>query len=309
MRIDYNVIWVEDQPDRVQAQRISIDNRLRGEGFKLQPEFCKSVEDALQLLGQDIYKDHVDLVLMDYELGTGMQGDEGAKAVRTIIPYRDIVFYSAQSSNDLGARIADLRVEGIFLSSRSDLPETVYNIFDNAIRKMLDIDHARGVALGALSEIESSIERGLVALFDQCNEDQQLAAMDYLRKRLEEQHNELEKDYKALQSMTHIAQAVEHRRLVDAKNRSVLLRKQLAILGIHSEHKQAIISYEENIIPKRNVLAHVGVTKRGFSRTFTLHTGVELTSEAMRDDRIAILQFQELLSLIVPDSEPVDTAQ
>ncbi len=65
MRLDFNVLWVEDQRSLVESQREKIALEIKKEGFRLQVEFASSVDEANRFLSNDIYGDHIDLVLMD----------------------------------------------------------------------------------------------------------------------------------------------------------------------------------------------------------------------------------------------------
>ena len=61
MRMDFNILWVENQQDLVQAQKERLELLVRREGFRLQVKFVESVDAAVASLGDDIYTDHVDL--------------------------------------------------------------------------------------------------------------------------------------------------------------------------------------------------------------------------------------------------------
>jgi CheY-like chemotaxis protein len=77
MRLDFNVLWVEDNQANVHAQRDRIQALIRKEGFRLRVEFAASVDEAKKLLSEDIYGDHIDLILMDYDLGPGKKETRG----------------------------------------------------------------------------------------------------------------------------------------------------------------------------------------------------------------------------------------
>src|SRR2546430_2299509 len=66
MRLDFNILWVEDQPANVKSSREKIERSIRNEGFRLQTQFAASVEEAKGFLASDIFGDHIDLVLIDY---------------------------------------------------------------------------------------------------------------------------------------------------------------------------------------------------------------------------------------------------
>jgi CheY-like chemotaxis protein len=164
MRLDFNVLWIENQQDSVQSQKERLEHLIRQEGFRLRVTFASSVEDALKYLAEDIYTDHVDLILMDYDLGPGMKGNEGLVEVRHKVPYRDIVFYSSQAG-DLLDMVLKAKVQGIYCSTRQELPDTAIGVFGILVKKVIDIDHARGIVMGATSDIDHYIMDCLVTSF------------------------------------------------------------------------------------------------------------------------------------------------
>lgn len=181
MRLDFNVLWVEDNQDAVQAQREKIETQIRKDGFRLRVQFADSVEQAKSYLSDDIYGDHIDLILMDYDLGAGMKGDEGLSEVREIFPYKDIIFYSGMSPADLLKKANTKDVQGLFTSHRDALPDIVEGVFENLVRKVLDIDHSRGIVMGATSDIDQVVSEALIKLFDSSDEDQQKEAIAAVR--------------------------------------------------------------------------------------------------------------------------------
>src|SRR5229473_5470778 len=164
MRLDFNVLWVEDSQDLVAEQLEKLERTVRNEGFRLRVKFASSVQEATSSIATDVYGDHVDLVLMDYNLGAGPNGDTGLVEVRKLLPYKDIIFYSAQAGN-LREILAKIPVQGVYLSNREELPDTADGIFQTLVKKVLDIDHSRGLVMGATSDIDHFVNDCLEAIF------------------------------------------------------------------------------------------------------------------------------------------------
>ena len=146
MRLDFNILWVEDQPKAIEAQREGIERRMRKQGFKLQTEVAGSIKEAKSYIGDDIYGDHIDLILMDYDFGDEPNGEAGLEMVRDTFLFKDIVFYSAQVK-ELTEIVAREKISGVFCCTRCDLPDTVSDVFDVLVKKVLDIDHSRGIVM------------------------------------------------------------------------------------------------------------------------------------------------------------------
>lgn len=301
MRLDFNVLWVEDNQNNVLAQKSAIERGIRREGFRLRVEFAASVDAATEFLSTDIYGDHVDLILMDFDLGPGKKGDEGLSEVRDIFPYKDIVFYSGMSTADLIGKASAQSVQGIFVANRDALTDVVEGVFENLVKKVLDIDHSRGIVMGATSDIDKVIFEGLSKVFDGCNEDQKNLAIQAIRERLAEKREAFEKSVEAIKAVKHVTELVDHHGIYTSDDRFRLLQKLMKKLALHSDHGDRFDGYRTTVMPRRNDLAHIRVERSGFSRKFYDRKGLELTAADMRSLRVALLEFQEILDEVFPE--------
>lgn len=300
MRLDFNVLWVEDQPANVADQQERISHQIRKEGFRLQVQFAGSVDEAKAYLADDVYGDHIDLILMDYDLGAGKNGADGLSEVRDVFPYKDLIFYSANATAQLTQMATDRDIQGIFTAYRPDLPGVVEGVFENLVRKVLDIDHTRGIVMGATSDIDKVVIDGLSKIFDSCSDDQKAQAVQAIQKRLDEKQRAFEKSIEAIKAVKHVSELVEHHGVYTSDDRFRLLQKLMKQLDLHKEHSGKFNGYRETVMPKRNDLAHIRVEKNGFSRKF-FAKGVEVTAADMRTLRVALLEFQEILDAVFPE--------
>jgi uncharacterized protein YnzC (UPF0291/DUF896 family) len=305
MRLDFNILWVEDQPHAVKAQLDRIAYLIRKEGFRLQTEFAGGVEEAKGFLSADIFGDHIDLILMDYDLGATPSGDEGLTAVRNVFPYKDIVFYSARAP-DLLDLVARKRVQGVFCSTRDELPDTVMGLFESLVKKVLDIDHSRGIVMGATSDIDHLINDTLQLIFDGGDQEIHARTLEIIAQRMKEIRERFNRAADAIETITSLPELFNHHNVYSSIDRLNLLRKLLTTLGLHKDKCEAMKLYANDTVPKRNLLAHVQVKREGFSRKLVDRKGNELTSEQMKELRHALLShqeaFEELLTLMKRDN-------
>jgi hypothetical protein len=299
MKLDFNILWVEDQPKNVQSQRDAIDKRIRREGFRLQAEFAASVEQAMQYLSDDLYGDHVDLVLMDYDLGAGSKGDKGLLEVRKAFPYKDLVFYSAKGDG-LADLVAKTGVQGVFFSARDELPDEVVGVFGTLVKKVLDIDHARGIVVGTSSDIDGLIYDCLGAHFAKSSDALSENAKQIIKKKVKERKADLDKAFKSLVAAVTVSDLDSLHAVYTSMDRLVLLRKLLGPLEPFKEPCAGLESYEQETVPKRNILAHVRVSKKGFSRKlYDRKKGTEITRDYVRNLRLELLKHQETLEALL----------
>lgn len=307
MRLDFNILWVEDQPTQVKSQRESIERKMRNEGFKLQTEFVSSVEEAENHLGDGVFRDHVDLVLMDYELAGSANGGDGLEVVREKCPFKDIVFYSAKVPTELKKIVAENEISGVFCTHRNDLTDTVLGVFGVLVKKVLDIDHSRGIVMGATSEIDDFITRAIEAVFLRSDQAGREKLYEIIKTDVEKIRSTFEEDCAKLEALTDITELKSFHRVYSSIKRLILLRKILKYSGRKDVDLAAMIDYEQTS-PKRNILAHVTVERNGFSRRIFDNKGNELTIEGMRELRVDLLRHHELFEDIVQILSAEDVA-
>lgn len=297
MRLDFNVLWVEDNQKNVQSQRERIESLIRKEGFRLQVKYAASTQDAMGLLSNGIYGDHIDLVLMDYDLGSGGRGDDAIVEVRKLFEYKDIIFYSSQAP-DLLDMVAKKKLQGVFCSGRDDLPDSVVGAFEALVKKVLDIDHSRGIIMGATSDIDHHVNNSLVAVFKKSDEAKRAATLDVLKKHLEEKRENFQKEAAFIEAVKHVSELLDKHGVYTSNDRMRLLKNALEINAFEREKVERIKRYLNEIVPKRNQLAHVQVQAEGFSRKLINKKGEEFTSEDMKELRLALLENQELFEAL-----------
>lgn len=298
MRLEFNILWVEDQPAEVKAQRDRIELQMRKEGFKLQTEFATSIEEAGKFIAKDIFNDHIDLVLMDFDFGDGPDGGEGLEMIRDRFPFKDIVFYSARVPQNLKKLVAEREISGVFCSSRLDLPDTVIGVFEVLVKKVLDIDHSRGIVMGTTSEIDGYVNEALLNAFAQADDEVRSAALTLVSEQLADIRKRFEKDCEKIQKATELSELISLHNIYSSAHRLRLFRKLLEKLGMHADERQAMLSYAKETMPKRNDLAHVTVKRSGFSRKIFDRSGAELTTDDMRALRVALLDHHELFEKV-----------
>ena len=114
MRLDFNVLWVDDQPGAVAAQRTAISGRMEEEGFDFSPTMCRSIAEVQAQISSDVFNDQVDLILVDWDLGQAVKGQDVISEIRDSIRYKEVIFYSANNSADaLRALASECGLEGI----------------------------------------------------------------------------------------------------------------------------------------------------------------------------------------------------
>lgn len=298
MRLDFNILWVEDQQANVASQAEKIERVLKKEGFKTHIIFAAHINEAIKLLETEVYGDNVDLILMDYDLGDGKKdGADGLIDVRVKMPYKDIIFYSAQAT-ELQTLVAKRQVQGVDCSIRNDLPDTVERVFEKLIKKVIDIDHSRGIVMGATSEIDHLVNEILLVLLVGCDEtDKKKISVD-IEKKMVKKRKGFKKADEAISNLEDLRNIGNHYQIFTSFDR-ILLMKSLLKLKHPTICRKSIGDYHESIMPVRNDLGHIrAMPGEGFKRQFLNRKGEEITVDMMRELRVKLVTHHENFSAL-----------
>lgn len=297
MRLDFNVLWIDDQPDLVAPQITAIAAHMREEGFEFKPIQQLSLEATEQYLAGNVFTDEIDLVLVDWQLGGGHEGQEAITAVREKIQYKDVVFYSGNNDTDELRRLAfEAGLEGVYCASRPVLVDEVKGVFDSLVKKVLDLDHTRGIVMGATSDIDQMVLESIQAAHDMLGapEQQQLIAdaLAVIQQRLQDHSAALAE----LQGNPSMAALAEAHMLFTANDRLRMLSRalQLEQFAAHHGSRPSVTQYIGEVVPLRNRLGHRVLTPEGKATAIAIGAGEQMNIDQMRDLRRLILNLRDV---------------
>lgn len=266
MNLNYTILWFDDQPHNLRSTEEGIKQRLNRLGFTLKIKWVKKVGDLLgQVKGLRKKEDEYDLVLMDWNLGSsGPDGAVVAGRIRTALRYTDMVFYSSAPKGELRNAIADQGVDGVYCVERKDLVEETDTIVHRTIRRIVDVNHMRGLVMGAVAEFDHTISDCIRALYNTMPENEKMnlvnkiigklqsAAKSKLKK-AEEQRNS---GFDTLMEYHDFSSSQRYdslKSLLKAKELEMDLGKLLEILD----------RYSDEVLEPRNILAHARAERKG----------------------------------------------
>lgn len=296
MRLDFNVLWVDDQPTHIDAQIKSIAREMEKEGFHFNPHLCKSVEEVQELTKEDVFNDEVNLILVDWDLGKDTHGEEVIAAVRQDIPYKDVVFYSAQTPvAALRKLVYEKGVEGVYCASRGELVDEVTGVFDSLVKKVLDLDHTRGIVMGATSDIDQMVNESLVVIHGRLDETAKAALIEEVLAEIDKKLTRWAKEAAKLRKKSTFAAIMKANVIFSAQDRLVFLAQALAkdTFEMHAESRDSVIRYKDTVVPKRNRLGHLVLYADGKPKAVAGADGRRVNIDEMRELRRSILKLRQ----------------
>ena len=296
MRLDFRILWIDDQPKHVQSFREGIERNLRKLGFDLVVEEVSSLENVEAIVKQHIHDDGIDLILVDYDLGTGAGdgGQEVLKGIRKSFPHKEIIFYSAIDTDKLRDIAYEAKVDGVHFATRMTLADDTSRYIENMLSKVMDIDHMRGVVMSATSDIDWLVEKTLAAIHGQLSQEEAkatIAAMgEKVQKKLESSKNDLDK---AL-AKGGLEPLMKLKYLITAYDRlGYLVDAMTAVAeGTDNTFVEMATAYKDDVVPRRNKLAHV-VSKRVDGKQVLAGPEGSFTVEQMTDLRCELVKHRK----------------
>jgi len=316
MRLDFNVLWIDDQPAAVESQKIPISLYMKDHGFNFNATHCASVDEVGAHLTDDLFKDEIDLILVDWDLGAGKRGQDVIAAIRDRVRYRDVVFYSAQATTEeLRLESFKAKLEGVYCAPRVDLVLEVQEVFDALVKKVLDLDHTRGIVMGATSDIDHLVAESLRHLHQAASEEEKAAIIKKAIKVMKESLVSHNKTLEKLNDETTMEALFAAHTLFNAQHKLRVLKDALSRAQIEEVEKfrASVKVYMDDVSSVRNRLGHVLLSPEGKPESVAVIEGEPVSLEDMRDLRRLILtlrgDFRELLRGVTPVENSVPSIE
>lgn len=157
MKLEYRVLWFDDQPANNKPYEDTIRNSLARLGFEPHIDLRVVVAGSGDPLSNLPAQHDVDLVLMDWKLGGGHDGATLARRLRQIFRDTDIVFYSSEVPKTLRKLIFEQDIDGVYCFHRTNLTERTMGLIRAQMRKVLDLNHMRGIVMAATSDLDQAM--------------------------------------------------------------------------------------------------------------------------------------------------------
>lgn len=295
MRLDFNVLWVDDQPDSVAAQITSIRLKMASEGFEFKPRQCTTIAQMEKAISEDVFTDEIDLILVDWDLGNNEHGEDAIERIRQIVQYKDVVFYSGQASVvELREKAYEKQLEGVYCAGRADLVDEVIGVFESLVKKVLDLDHTRGIVMGATSDIDHMVNTCLTLAHGKLDDAGKAVFIQEAMKRVEEQVANIVKLGQRIQANPSIEALFKAHMLFTSDHR---LRMLARILGMneftaYADGITTVTAYRNGVVGERNILGHAVLVPQGKPNEVIGDAGKVIDIEQMRELRKLILNLR-----------------
>jgi len=250
MRIEYRILWVEDDKSWYKTTKELFSDTLEDLGFKLISVKCENIDQVKNEVAKNSLKDY-DLLLVDYTLKKSDSGDKVIEFIRNIkeIPIlTDVLFYSSAVEN-VRDSMRKLGLEGVYTSDRKDLSTKFEQVLNTTIKKVQEVNNIRGLIMAETSDLDDLMFQIINTILDSDISDEmekyictEISSTVNMLSELAGGENETNKKIQDSRLFTsfHKAKSI---------NRIYKLKK----IGIDKFFE----SYNNDVISTRNLFAHV----------------------------------------------------
>ena len=255
MRLDYKILWIEDDDSWITDTKEIIKNHLEENGFEPHIHTCNGEEfNKKEYYG---FKDY-DLMLIDYNLDKSLDGKDLIKKIRDNEVFTNIVFYSSRHT-ELVESIQVNEINGVYIYNRDEFEEdkidiSIFKLIDFFLEKELDLNSMRGIAMSEIAQFDKTIW----CILAKVTESEEEIAEDFLseikdgyKTQSDKQYGELSSPTKAFKQLNSTSSSM----YFGSHFRSKVLYNQLSKIYTTHEYCKTHTDYLE-LLKTRNKLAH-----------------------------------------------------
>ena len=282
MSVTFDICWIENQPTDVQGSVQRVIRKLRSLYLRPRIDFVvPTVTRAAQLeiagveqrevvdiddeIPGIVSKNH-DLYVVDYNAGK-VKGDQIANLIRQHVPYGAIIFYSASDRVSIREKLYLSDVDGVFTSTREELPETAFNLVKAMVART-SLTSMRGAMVASVAEHDDLMIRCLVKILAKESSARQTEILKKAVARLKERSAVTTGKLEKLASASEVQKLFAHF-AVSTVHRWYALRDHAKahLNGLDDKDKvlELLSQFENEVINPRNDFAHKKMPTEAFS--------------------------------------------
>jgi len=256
MKIDYNVLWLDDQIDVFIEDEFvdKIKNHLEDMGFNAKVATVSKPDEFFTQLN-----DAVDLILTDYNMAE-MNGAKIVEEVRSKSIFTEILFYTAKAdlqNLDKVDRITFLQTDKTTGGTHHEkVVEKAINLIDLTIKKFQHIVSMRGMIMHEVSSLDAQMLDIVSDFIEQKGEEAQPVIDRVLVDLISFHKEKLEKSEKHKKNNT-FDKIIKDPLLFSSSQRASAIQEIVTIIG----YENFIDDFKKEIIKVRNDFAHAVLMK------------------------------------------------
>lgn len=298
MKIEYTVLWFDNSQELFDSLSDHIDwlkQSIAEWGFIPNIILVSTPDEFLKFAPYA----NIDLVVVDFNLEEFGEGQDFIEKVRSNQVYTEVIFYSAQSADELWETIKIKQLEGIYVANKGNIVHRILAVGEHTLRKVLDLENMRGIVMAEVGDLDRLLEDVFSLAMKGISEEHQEAIF---RRFHEDAIRQVSSRQQALEAFVNDPSIEQLKELCDSDKRWSnynRVKKHHEVLK-----KRNLGNYQAEVLKPRNFLAH-GVPQQLDSETQKfIHRGEEFvfSRDSGRALRGKIIEykcaFQEIIEAL-----------
>ena len=174
MKTEYSIIWVDDDQESVEEDRLDLTEFLAKYGILANIEMFEA-DDKSNIhdrLTKPLSNPDLDLLVIDLSM-PGMSGGELIKLIReTDHVYLPVVFYSQDGVEALKKAVVQDDLDGAYFSDRRNLVGKLQLVIKSLLTKEQTVKRTRGLLMEGVSEIDVHFAKIFLGVWGKLGENQ-----------------------------------------------------------------------------------------------------------------------------------------
>ncbi len=307
MRIDYNVLWFENESTWLNPTKKNLFNFLDDYGFRLDVTEEKD-NTNLEKIIDDIKNNiiDIDVIFMDYKLAKEQKGDAFIKAIREKELFTEIVFYSMEPNIKSIIEESVGSVEGIYYSTRTNFLDKVKTVIKHTIKKVQEVNSMRGLIMSAVSDLD---EKMFSIIEDSIKSDKVINEIkigktisDYTFGICEEFLNTKNENFNKYKEDKDCASLINDPLIFDLSKKSRVLQKIIKLLNNPdlTHLGNFYQDFNKHIVQPRNAFGHVSPEIKDGKKVLVPKRGSEIifTDDKCIEIRKSLIEYSTHIELV-----------
>lgn len=272
MKINYNILWVDDYPKDMKIQMDRIEKILKSNYYIIQGQDkpFTSYKEFVEYVNKRTEKDfvNIDLILIDYNLSDKAKktGIDIIDLLRSKNIYTDIIFYSG-NMEDAIKQVKSCPVEFDNITYSDNTMSVLIPKFEKILKKQMNlimqIADLRGYLMDATSDFDFITKNFVNIFFKDLNSTDKVEVYREIRKRVEMQKKRENKKFEKFENNPDDEKLVKA--AMDSLEYVMTVKDKIYIMALiyqkikkeHDDYAQILADeYENSVIKYRNKLAH-----------------------------------------------------
>lgn len=272
MKIEYNILWLDDQIDEFTDDELvdRLINHIEEEGFKANVVTVSKYGDFIKYLD-----DSYDLILTDYRMSE-KNGDKVVEEIRSRNNFTEILFYTAQRELNLKQKINRISFleTGSFSGGHHEIVvNEAIKLIDLTIKKFQHIVAMRGMIMHETSYLDAMSEdilKSYISCEEKCTICSNHVKCEPISSEIFKGIKSNINEKKQKVDSGNLSKVMKDHFLFSAEYKNIALGKIINALGYTDFSKD----YKKEIINVRNQFAHAVLKKDAEGREYFEKDGV-----------------------------------